>query len=143
LRPAPPCSRIAAGLNVSIDPRLCVLVVEDDEDTSAMLTLLLESKGHRCVVARDATRALAAIREAPCDVALIDIGLPKTSGHELARQIRLAVGGAIRLIAATGYSGDVERDQARDAGFDALLVKPLELDELLRLLQAPSPSTGV
>jgi DNA-binding response OmpR family regulator len=110
---------------------LCVLVVEDDPDTSAMLGVFLESRGYRYVIAHDAHAALAALRESTPDVALIDIGLPTKSGLQLAKEIRSTVGPAIRLIATTGYTSDADRTRALAFGFDALLAKPLDFDELI------------
>ncbi len=73
------------------------------------------------------------------DVALLDIGLPGLDGYEVARRIRAEVGNdAIRLIAITGYGRDEDRELARDAGFAAHLVKPVEFSALQQVLAQPA-----
>ena len=61
--------------------------------------------------------------------ALLDIGLPVMDGYELARRLRSQLG-TVRLIAITGYGQPDDRARAKEAGFDAHLVKPVDLDEL-------------
>jgi CheY-like chemotaxis protein len=67
------------------------------------------------------------------DVALVDLGLPGIDGYEAARRIR-AARPAIRLIALTGYGRDDDRARSRTAGFDAHLVKPVDIARLHDLL---------
>ena len=113
-----------------------VLIVEDNDDAREMLRHLLEMDGHRVRTAADGPAALDAVRAAPPDVALIDIGLPGMDGYELARRIRAERGPRPpRLIAVTGYGLAEDRQRTRDAGFDVHLVKPInyaELGEALR-----------
>jgi CheY-like chemotaxis protein len=80
--------------------------------------------------ARGVERALAVRPQ----VALIDIGLPDVNGYEVARQLRVALADGIFLVALTGYGQSDDLRQALDAGFNAHLVKPANLDELTRLL---------
>jgi CheY-like chemotaxis protein len=69
------------------------------------------------------------------DVALLDIGMPKTNGYEVARQIRAASNGQeVLLIAITGWAQDSDRAQSRAAGFDHHLTKPVEPETLIELL---------
>jgi CheY-like chemotaxis protein len=69
------------------------------------------------------------------DVALLDIGMPKTNGYEVARQIRAASNGReVLLIAITGWAQDSDRARSRAAGFDHHLTKPVEPDTLIELL---------
>jgi DNA-binding response OmpR family regulator len=85
---------------------------------------------------RDATGALRQILDAAPDVAVIDVWLPDIDGFELARRVR-ATSARLRLLALTGY-GDAEHSRiAMEAGFDAHLVKPVELGVLLALPTAP------
>ena len=70
------------------------------------------------------------------EVALIDIGLPEVDGYEVARRIRKRLGGAVRLIALTGYGDAEARRLAAEAGFDEHLVKPVDPDTLGDLLRA-------
>jgi CheY-like chemotaxis protein len=76
------------------------------------------------------------------DVALIDIGLPGLDGYQVARALRAAEGRRIRLIALTGYGQPEDRQRALDAGFDAHLVKPVDVDELARVLAEEPPATA-
>jgi two-component system, chemotaxis family, CheB/CheR fusion protein len=76
------------------------------------------------------------------EVALLDIGMPKLDGYEVARRIRAQPWGAhITLVALTGWGQDSDRRRSQEAGFDSHLVKPLDLDKLTELL-ATLPSSG-
>ena len=66
-----------------------------------------------------------------------DLGLPHLDGYEVARRLRAALGGAVLLVAVTGYCQDRDRRQAQAAGFDHYLVKPADPGELSRLLGLP------
>jgi CheY-like chemotaxis protein len=69
------------------------------------------------------------------DMALIDIGLPALDGYEVARQIRAMPGGRdIFLVALTGYGQPRDRQQAHEAGFDAHLVKPVDIHRLSAII---------
>ena len=116
-----------------------ILVVEDNADARDMLLALLTLDRHEVVTAADGPAGVdAALRLRP-DVALVDIGLPGLNGYEVARRIRATESGrAIKLIALTGYGQSEDMRQAREAGFDLHLVKPVEpgrLDEALRALR--------
>jgi CheY-like chemotaxis protein len=109
-----------------------VLVVDDNLDAAESLADALRDAGHEVAVAADGPSALAAAGSAPPDVALVDIGLPGMDGYEVARRLRAAHPEAPpRLVAITGYGqeGDVRR--ARTAGFDAHLVKPVDLARVM------------
>ncbi len=109
-----------------------ILIVEDNPGGREMLRLLLELWGYEVQVAEDGPRGVGtALRWRP-DVAVIDIGLPGLTGHQVATQIRAALDGAIRLIALTAYC--TERDAALAAGFDVFLTKPAAPAELERAL---------
>jgi CheY-like chemotaxis protein len=112
-----------------------VLLVEDNADVRDGLRLLLEEWGHRVEEAVDGPSGVARALDVRPDVALVDIGLPGIDGYAVARQIREAPGGGeIRLVALTGYGQPEDRRRALDAGFDTHLVKPVDPDDLLRLL---------
>jgi CheY-like chemotaxis protein len=113
--------------------RLRVLVVDDNVDAAQSLALLLDVLGHEAQVAHDGREALRLARVAPPDLVLLDIGLPGMDGYETCRALR-AAGLRARIIAFTGYGGDVDRRRSSDAGFDAHLSKPLEVDKLRSLL---------
>jgi CheY-like chemotaxis protein/two-component sensor histidine kinase len=110
-----------------------VLVVDDNADAREALVALLELVGHEAHEAEDGPGGLESASRLNPDVVLVDIGLPGFDGFELARRLR-ASGSALRLIAVTGYGQPNFRARGAEAGFDAYLVKPVELEALLREL---------
>jgi signal transduction histidine kinase/CheY-like chemotaxis protein len=121
---------------------LSVLVVEDNDDARETMQLLLETWGHRVETAADGREGLEKLLAAHPDVAIVDIGLPKIDGYEVARQARARIDGVSpRLIAVTGYGQPEDRRRALEAGFDHHLPKPVQVDDLSRLLHpAGGPS---
>src|SRR6185436_15180163 len=113
-------------------------------DARETLRKLLEFAGHRVRTASDGAAGLEAALAAPPEVALVDIGLPKLDGYEVARRIRAGINGAMRplLIAVTGYGLEEDRQRALAAGFDAHLVKPVDEDALGKLLAEHLPATN-
>ncbi|HXI37246.1 MAG TPA: ATP-binding protein [Burkholderiales bacterium] len=112
-----------------------VLVVEDNADARESLAMLLRIGGHEVLAAADGAEGLRLAAAARPDIALVDVGLPDLSGYELARRLRESPETAqLRLVALTGYGGEQDRRLALEAGFDQHLVKPVELEELQRLL---------
>jgi CheY-like chemotaxis protein len=90
--------------------------------------------GHRVEVAEDGFQGVARFPEVRPDVALVDLGLPGMDGFQVARRIRQSEGGEhVFLVALTGYGGEY-RTRAVEAGFDVHMVKPVNPDELERLL---------
>jgi CheY-like chemotaxis protein len=89
--------------------------------------------------AADGFEGLEKVLAVQPDVAIVDIGLPKLDGYEVARQVRARLDGrSPRLIAVTGYGQPEDRRRALEAGFDHHLAKPVRADELSRLLRAAS-----
>jgi signal transduction histidine kinase/ActR/RegA family two-component response regulator len=137
-RPAPPITKATAT-----DPglrHLKILVVDDNPDIRSTLHDLLEMLGHAVEVAEDGPEALARVRELRPDVALVDIGMPGMDGCEVARLLRndpayVEVARKLRLIAMTGYGQAEDRKRALDAGFDAHVVKPVDVDALRGILE--------
>jgi signal transduction histidine kinase/ActR/RegA family two-component response regulator len=119
-----------------------VLLIEDSEDIRTTMALLLELEGHRVSLAVDGQEGLERLLAQCPDVALVDVGLPRLDGYELARRARQALGQRVVLIAVTGYGQAEDRQRALAAGFDLHLTKPVNLDELLRLLSANLPAHG-
>jgi signal transduction histidine kinase len=114
---------------------LRVLVVDDNEDAAMMLSDVLTADGHVTATAHDGLSALEIAADFKPHVALLDIGLPVMDGFELARQFRATPAlAATRLIAITGYGQEADRRQSAEAGFDAHMVKPVDVDELARLV---------
>ncbi len=116
-------------------PRRRVLVVDDDADAADSIAMLLQLEGHEVEVAYTALAALeAAARLAP-DVILLDIGLPRMDGYEVARRLRANEAlRATRLVALSGFGRVEDRERAREAGFDDHLVKPASIEALERAL---------
>jgi CheY-like chemotaxis protein len=116
-----------------------VLLVDDDPDTLDSLQALLGLMGHQVDAFPDATSAVAALTSDPhpFDLALLDLGLPGVDGFELCRRIRAAAGADALVVALTGLSGQAERAAA--SGFDGLLLKPAQPDQLKRLLANVGP----
>lgn len=114
---------------------LKVLVVDDNADAAETLGLLLAAQGHEVVIEHGSLAALERARSVRPDVCLLDIGLPEMDGRELARRLRAdPLTSWATLIAVTGYGQQQDRDAALEAGFHHYLVKPLNFDLLLNLL---------
>ena len=111
-----------------------VLVVEDHPDTRESLRTMLRGWGHEVEVAGDGAQGLAKALGWRPEVAVLDIGLPRLDGYQVARRVRPAVGGEVRLIALTGYGAAEDRQRAFAAGFDHHLTKPADPEELRRLV---------
>ena len=120
---------------------LRILIVDDNADAANSLGELLRMDGHQTQPAHSAEDALTFAQSFTPEVVLLDIGLPRMDGYEVARRLRhsLLRKGAL-LIALTGYGQADDRDRALAAGFDAHLVKPLDLNALARLLERSSPT---
>jgi signal transduction histidine kinase len=112
-----------------------VLIVDDNVDAADSLAMLLKMDGHDVEPVYDPTIALRRASEFDPDVILLDIGLPVMNGYEVARRLR-GTGNKARLIALTGYGQAKDLEQAREAGFDSHLVKPVELPALVKELSA-------
>jgi signal transduction histidine kinase len=119
-----------------------ILVADDNNDALESLATLLQLSGHEVYTAANGASALESAEQHRPEVALLDIGMPKLDGYEVARRIRAQPWGArITLVALTGWGQDSDRRRSQEAGFDSHLVKPLDLDKLTDLL-ATLPSAG-
>jgi CheY-like chemotaxis protein len=127
--------------------KLRVLVADDDHDLVLSLTTLLRAEGHDAFGVHHGGDVVETVAEYAPDALLLDIGLPKMSGYELAAALRADPRTrSIALVALTGYGRAPDRRKAFEAGFDEHLVKPVELDALLttlnRLLAATAAGTS-
>ena len=116
-----------------------ILVVEDNHDSAALLTLLLKKKGYEVRTVHDGRSGLAEAGAFQPDAIISDIGLPDLNGYEFARQLRLI--DAFKdtpLIAISGYGQPSDVEKAIDSGFDHHLLKPYGIEELVALLTAQS-----
>jgi len=118
-----------------VEDRIRVLLVEDNRDLADSFRILMETLGHEIHVAREGMAGLDAARARPFDMILVDIGLPGMSGYEVARRLRVEpVTAKAVVVAVSGYGRDEDKRQARAAGFDHYLVKPIDPDALQNLL---------
>jgi CheY-like chemotaxis protein len=124
-------------LTASPDPGATrrVLVADDNRDAGETLAMLLRLDGHEVHVATDGLEAVAVFERVHPDVAILDIGMPGLSGHEVARRIRELGGDTpVTLIAVTGWGQKADKDRAIASGFDHHFTKPVEPTLLSRLL---------
>jgi signal transduction histidine kinase len=119
----------AADDSLPLQRRRKVLVVEDNQDVLAALRAKLELDGHSVHTAADGREGLTRLLKLRPEVSIVDIGLPGITGFELARHAR-AAGYAGRMIALSGYGHERDIANARAAGFDAYLVKPVDRNQL-------------
>jgi two-component system CheB/CheR fusion protein len=114
-----------------------VLVVDDNVDAANMITAMLQHYGHQTETVYSAQRALEMAVEYRPDFVVLDIGLPRMDGYEVARRLRqIPELKNTRLIASTGYGQDTDRQRSEEAGFDYHLVKPIDPEKLQTVLEA-------
>jgi len=114
-----------------------IVVADDNRDAADSLAMLLQSQGYQVSVGYGGTQALEMVRGAAPHVAILDVGMPDMTGYEVAAKIRAAPWGQdICLIAVTGWGQEDDKARAAAAGFDHHLTKPVDPDEVERLLQA-------
>ena len=112
-----------------------ILVVDDNDDSAESLAMLLSLDGNETRIAHDGVEAIQAAATFKPDVMLLDIGLPKLNGYQVARKVReLPNGTRMRLVAVTGWGDDADQSASQAAGFDAHFVKPVDHAALTRLL---------
>ena len=112
-----------------------VLLVEDNDDSRQVMAMTIKNAGHDVFEASDGLTGLTvALREHP-DIAFIDVGLPGLNGYQVAERVRaMPETRGMILIALTGYGLPEDRRRAAAAGFDRHLIKPIDFDQLERLL---------
>lgn len=134
----PAAVRAAPALNggsgSAATPRHRVLVVDDNHDAADSLAELLVLFGHEVEVAYDGPSALARAKASCPAVVLCDIGLPGMDGYEVARALRTALGKRFMLVALSGYARPEDVRKSTEAGFDAHIAKPAELERIADLL---------
>lgn len=115
---------------------LRILVVDDNVSAAEMLSMLLAKLGdHEIITAYDGLAAIEAAKEQRPDLILLDIGLPKLDGFEVARRLRaFREFDRTHVVALTGYGTQEDRRKSVAAGFNDHLVKPPAIDALQRLL---------
>jgi signal transduction histidine kinase/CheY-like chemotaxis protein len=124
-RPAP------APVTLNLVRSLRILIIEDNDDARETLREILSIWEHEVACAADGMEGVAMALATPFDVLLVDIGIPKLDGYEVAREVRAILGErAPMLFAMTGYGQPEDRRRAMRAGFDAHLVKPVAAADL-------------
>jgi CheY-like chemotaxis protein len=122
---------------------LRIVVADDNEDAAESVTLLLRMAGHEVHTAFDGEAAVRSVETHLPQVALLDIGMPKLNGYDVARRIRThAWGKQVYLVALTGWGQADDKRRAEEAGFDAHLVKPIPPETLDRLLATIGTSSA-
>jgi len=125
--PPAPVAQAGAG------PASCsILVVDDNVDAAESLGALLQIEGHEVHIATDGEQALVELERIAPEIVILDIGLPRLDGYEVARRMRrMPQGEPVLLMALTGYGQQADRLLAQQAGFDLHFVKPAETGQLL------------
>lgn len=114
-----------------------VLLVDDNVDFVSTLKILLSTMGHDIRIAHDGVTAQSVAREFQPEFAFLDIGMPGMNGYDLARHLRQSpeTANAI-LVAVTGWGQDKDRQLSKSAGFNHHLVKPVELSQVMEIIEA-------
>ena len=121
---------------------LRILVADDNRDAAESLAALLRMVGHEVRIAYDGVEAVGAASEYRPDAVVLDIGMPKMNGYDVAKKLRAeGAGKEMTIIAVSGWGQDADKQRSREAGIDHHLVKPLEPSALLRML-ASKPRGG-
>ena len=134
--------QLASETSNSAAPAKCrILVVDDNKDSAATLTMMLRLTGHEAHSAHDGLEAVEAAGWFYPDVVLLDIGMPKLNGYEAAARIRQQPWGKkMVLVAVTGWGQEEDKQRAKHAGFDHHLTKPLDYNKLKGILAAVQPA---
>ncbi len=122
---------------------LCILAVDDEADSRELIKSMLENFGAEVVIVASAREAIAALTESPdrYDVLLADIGMPDEDGYSLIRQVRALdaqAGGQIPAVAITAYVSAQERERAISSGFQMHMAKPINPNQLVRMIASLS-----
>jgi two-component system CheB/CheR fusion protein len=118
------------------DTGLRILLVEDSTDTAALTEKWLRMEGHQVELARDGVSALAKAQEEPPDVVLVDIGLPGMNGYEVTERLKEQHTEKRPLVVAiSGFQPEAVEKRSAETGIDLYCVKPIDPQELLKLLR--------
>ncbi|MEO8018006.1 MAG: response regulator [Pseudomonadota bacterium] len=114
-----------------------ILIADDNQDALESLALMLRLEGHEVHCASDGEEALAIAGIRKPEIVVLDVGMPKLDGCEVARRIRAeSWGRGAVLVALTGWGQDIDRRRSREAGFDMHLVKPVDPATICDMLVA-------
>jgi CheY-like chemotaxis protein len=133
---APRRGAAASALSAAVRRRR-IVIADDNQDMADSLKVLLELDGHVVRTTHDGEGAIELARRVRPDFLLLDIGMPRLNGYEVARHIRMQPWGReMRLVAITGWGQPEDRSRALEAGFDYHLTKPVSLEDLADILNA-------
>ena len=122
---------------------LKILIAEDHADQRRILGVSLATAGFLPMALRSGDGVVDKARVERGALILLDIGMPRLNGYDTARQIRQQSWGKhVALVALTGWGQDEDRRKSQEAGFDSHMVKPLQLQDLERLLASSGVATG-
>jgi signal transduction histidine kinase/ActR/RegA family two-component response regulator len=137
---------VAAPLALQAGTALCprrILVVDDIADIADSFGRLLEAAGHDVVIAYDAEQGLALAREHRPSVAFLDMVMPDRDGLQLAQQLRRESDPReLTLVMVSGYGQSQDIERARAAGFEHHLLKPIEVQQVYKLLDSLTGEVG-
>ncbi|HEV2301787.1 MAG TPA: response regulator [Stellaceae bacterium] len=114
---------------------LHILVAEDSASNRKVIERTLALAGHRVTLVEDGGEAVRALAETEIDVVLMDVNMPRLGGHDATRLCRMAFPG-LPILALTGESGAESERACREAGMDAVLLKPIEPERLVAAVEA-------
>ncbi len=115
---------------------LTIVIADDNRDPADSLKMLLELDGHTIHVANDGQEALDLVERIRPHLALLDIGMPRLNGYQVATKIRQRPWGhEVRLVAFTGWGQSQDRERALSAGFDRHLTKPVDYEAVRSIVQ--------
>ena len=142
LKVAQQAAPVLGGESATATARRRILVVDDNRDSAISLGMMLKLMGNETHTAHDGLAAVAAAEEFRPDVILLDIGLPKLNGYDACRRIREQPWskGTV-IVALTGWGQEEDRRRSQEAGFDHHLVKPVDVNDLIKLLAGSKPTT--
>ena len=114
---------------------LRILIADDERDTVDTLSILLRQEGHEVFGVYESTEVMPLTRKFQPDAVILDIGMPKLTGYDLARALKAEYGKRCpTLIAVTAYAGQAEKLIGQAVGFDYYFGKPVEIELLLAAL---------
>jgi CheY-like chemotaxis protein len=121
---------------------LRILIADDDYDTVETLTIILRDEGHEVFGVHDGASVVPLTRKLRPDVVILDIGMPKLSGYDLARMLKEEYGSRCpMLIAVTAYARQPDKLIGKAVGFDHYFGKPVVIAELLAALPKAKPAS--
>lgn len=117
-------------------PQCRLLIVDDMKDSAESLATLLRLRGYEAHTAYDGEQAILLAESLRPDIILLDLGMPRLNGYDTCGRIRAQPWGSeIQLVALTGFGQDDVRQRLGTSGFDHHLIKPVELQTLIALIE--------